>query len=180
MRRVAFFITAMLCAASAGADTKQADELDQLFGKLKTTTEPDEQRTAQSRIWSIWMQSGSITQDLVLQQATSAMVDGEYYTSESMLNILIGKHPNEAEPYNKRAELYFLMGRLDSALKDADAALEREPRHFGALAGRGLILQRLGRDHDALDAYHQALAINPNLTGVAAAAKLIEKANPGL
>jgi tetratricopeptide (TPR) repeat protein len=180
MRRVLVVFLAALWGTAAGADTKQVDELDQLFGKLKTTTETDEQRTAQSRIWSIWMQSGSVTQDLILQQATAAMVDEEYYTSEAMLNVLIGKQPGDAEPYNKRAELYFLMGRLDEALKDTDATLEREPRHFGALAGKGLILQRMGREKDALEAYHQALAINPNLTGVAAAAKLIEKTNPGL
>jgi tetratricopeptide (TPR) repeat protein len=156
------------------------EDLDKLFGRLKTGELGEEQRTAQSRIWSIWMQSGSITHDLILQQATMAMIDAEYYTSEEMLNVLIDRRPDFAEAYNKRAELYFLMGRLDDALSDIDVALEREPRHFGAMAGRGLILQWLGRDKEALQAYRDALAVNSGLKGVEAAAKILERQSPAL
>jgi len=179
----------LICAAVAlttpalGSDTagaKRVEELDQLFGKLRSSTDGDEARTTQSRIWSAWMQSGSLTQDLILQQATHAMIAQEYYTSEEMLNALVARQPDGAEPYNKRAELYFMMGRLDDALRDTERALDREPRHFGALAGRGLILQWLGKDQEALVAYRAALAINPNLAGVASAIKLIEKQTPEL
>jgi tetratricopeptide (TPR) repeat protein len=179
----------LICAAVAlttpafGSDTagaKRVEELDQLFGKLRSSTDGDEARTTQSRIWSAWMQSGSVTQDLILQQATHAMIAQEYYTSEEMLNALVARQPDGAEPYNKRAELYFMMGRLDDALRDTERALDREPRHFGALAGRGLILQWLGKDQEALVAYRAALAINPNLAGVASAIKLIEKQTPEL
>ena len=44
--------------------------------------------------------------------------------------------------------------------------LAREPRHFGALSGLGLILQDIGDDKDALEAYRKALAIDPHLESV--------------
>ena len=44
--------------------------------------------------------------------------------------------------------------------------LVREPRHFGALAGLGMIMQDLGDDKRALDAFRKALAINPHMDKV--------------
>jgi hypothetical protein len=41
--------------------------------------------------------------------------------------------------------------------------LKREPRHFGALAGLGMILQEVGDEKRALDAFRKALEINPHL-----------------
>jgi Tfp pilus assembly protein PilF len=44
--------------------------------------------------------------------------------------------------------------------------LAREPRHFGALAGLGIILQEFGDDKRALDAFRRALAIHPHIERV--------------
>jgi len=41
--------------------------------------------------------------------------------------------------------------------------LKREPRHFGALSGLGLILQDIGDDKQALEVYRRALAVYPRL-----------------
>ena len=49
------------------------------------------------------------------------------------------------------------------ALADIREVLTREPRHFGALSGLGLILQEIGDDKHALEAYRRALAIDPHL-----------------
>ena len=41
--------------------------------------------------------------------------------------------------------------------------LAREPRHFGALSGLGIILQELGDDKRALEVFRRALAVHPRL-----------------
>lgn len=44
--------------------------------------------------------------------------------------------------------------------------LRYEPRHYGAWAGLGKILQQTGDEKRALDAYRRALAIHPHLDGL--------------
>ena len=54
---------------------------------------------------------------------------------------------------------------------DIREVLVREPRHFGALSGLGLILQEIGDEKHALEAYRRALAIDPHLENVEEAIK---------
>ena len=49
------------------------------------------------------------------------------------------------------------------SIADIRQVLKREPRHFGALTGLGLILQDIGDDKQALEVYRRALAVYPRL-----------------
>jgi Flp pilus assembly protein TadD len=62
--------------------------------------------------------------------------------------------------------VYYVKKDFGRALADIREVLAREPRHFGALSGLGIILQEIGEDRHALDAFRRALAIHPHLERV--------------
>ena len=59
--------------------------------------------------------------------------------------------------------MLYIMGEHDRSLADIDRVLALEPRHFGALAGIGLIRMDKGEYREALAAFRKALAVNPFL-----------------
>jgi tetratricopeptide (TPR) repeat protein len=174
----------MFSAGGALADTtavqSQTVELDTLFAKLRDPSIGSDAMRVERQIWDNWLHQGSDAENEALAKATSVMNIGDFKTADVMLTELVGKSPNFAEAWNKRATLYFLMQRYDESLADIVKTLDLEPRHFGALAGRGMIYQRLGRDKDALAAFKDALAVNPNLPGAGLAVHELEKKLPEL
>jgi len=152
----------------------RAEQLDKLFARLiKSTDDAEAQRVEQS-IWSLWMTSDSPTADALLAQAMKASAANETATALSILDNLIEVHPDYAEAWNKRATIYFIIGRYNDSLKDIDKVLELEPRHFGALSGRGMIKRRQGDLAAARAAFEEALSFNPHMEGVERALEEIE------
>ena len=61
------------------------------------------------------------------------------------------------------------------SLADIDKVLALEPRHFGALSGLGMIRRDKGDERGALEAFREALSINPFMSNVQDAVKALEK-----
>ncbi len=158
----------------------RSDDLDRLFGSLQANTGLRDPAKTESEIWHLWMQSDSKTADLLLAQATRAMNDGETDLAETMFTKIVEEFPNYAEAYNKRASLYFLVGKNNLALKDIDKTLELEPRHFGALIGRGSIYRQEKKFAEALSSYKEALSINPAMKNIEATIKELQRLSPSL
>ncbi|MCA3555005.1 tetratricopeptide repeat protein [Aestuariivirga sp.] len=157
---------------------QRADQLDLLFAQLrKPGIEAD---TVEEKIWALWGASDSPTAEVLLTQSTVAIADGAPAEALSILNRLIGANPDFAEAWNKRATLYFMMKKDDLALADIAHVLELEPRHFGALAGKGMILLRQKKYSAAREAYEEALAVNPTLDDVKAALKKLDRVEQGI
>jgi tetratricopeptide (TPR) repeat protein len=80
-----------------------------------------------------------------------------------LLDRIIQIKPDYTEAYNRRATAFYMKKEFNRSLEDIRQVLAREPRHFGALAGLGLIMQDLGDEKRALDVYRKALAVHPRL-----------------
>jgi tetratricopeptide (TPR) repeat protein len=79
---------------------------------------------------------------------------------------VIKLRPDYTEAWNRRATLYYLKNDYVHSMQDIQQVLIREPRHFGALVGLGMIMQEVGDDKRALEAFRKALAVNPHLEKV--------------
>jgi tetratricopeptide (TPR) repeat protein len=152
----------------------RAEQLDKLFARLiKSSDASDAQRTEQS-IWNLWMTSDSATADALLAQAMKASAANETGAALSILDKVIEVHPNYAEAWNKRATVYFLIGRYNDSIKDIEKVLELEPRHFGALSGLGMIKRQQHDLAGARAAFEEALSYNPHMEGAKRALEEIE------
>lgn len=145
---------------------QRAPSLDTLFQALKIAPDVESAKAIENRIWATWMVSGSDTCNLLMGRAKAAADEKDYDLAIKLLDAVIELKPDYVEGWNRRATVYYLMNDYGHALADIREVLAREPRHFGALAGLGLILQELGDDAHALEAYRRALAINPHLEHV--------------
>lgn len=135
--------------------------LDDLFKRLGAASDPDEAKGYAEAIEHVWMQTQSDTASLIMQRATQASTGKNYPLALSLLDRLVALGPDWAEAWNQRATVKFLMQDTDGAMADIDRVMKLEPRHFGALTGMGVILQRSGLDKRALQVFNKALEIYP-------------------
>jgi len=147
-----------------GADKTRG--LDFLFGALKAAPDEASAKHVEARIWAIWMQTPSDTAALLMMRAKVAMEAQQMEVALKLLDAIIKLRPDWTEAWNRRATLYYVQNDYARSLADIRQVLAREPRHFGALAGLGMIMQDLGDDKHALEAFRKALAINPHLEKV--------------
>lgn len=149
--------------------------LDALFVELQKPDLSDPERVT-SEIWIQWSRSGSPAMDLLFGRGQSAMAAGAPELAIAHFTALIDHAPEFAEGWNARATAYFQTGDLGPSVADIAKVLQLNPRHFGALAGLGMIFEELGRPEKALEVYQAALAVNPHMPDVLDAVKRLESA----
>jgi tetratricopeptide (TPR) repeat protein len=137
--------------------------LDTLFQALKIAPDEASAKAIEERIWTIWTLSGSDTCNLLMGRAKAAIDEKNYDLGIKLLDAIIEIKPDYVEAWNRRATAYYLKNDFGHSIADISQVLAREPRHFAALSGLGLILQEIGDDKHALEAYRKALAVDPHL-----------------
>lgn len=135
--------------------------------------DPEVRVHAQGAVWQVWSRSGNPEVDALLKSGIRHMEEGRMGQAVEAFTRITERLPDFAEGWNKRATAYYLMGDYDQSLKDCDEVIKRNPQHFGALSGYGLIYIRRGELERALEYFQKALEINPNLEGVEQSIDLI-------
>ncbi len=153
----------------------RAEQLDTLFARLKSAKDEAAAKRTEDAILAIWLQSGSDTVDLLMSWSVKAIGKKDYAQALDILDRVVTLKPDYAEGWNSRATVYFLTDKYGPSLSDIEHVLVLEPRHFGALVGLGSIFHVLGDDKRAIDAFRQALALDPHLANARKALDELEK-----
>ena len=137
--------------------------LDFLFEALKVAPDDTSAKAIEQRIWSLWVISRSDTANLLMTRVKTAVEAKDLDLAIKLLDSIVIIRPDYIEAWNRRATIYYLKKDFGNSLADIRQVLQREPRHFGALSGLGLIMQEIGDDKRALEVYRRALDVYPRL-----------------
>lgn len=137
------------------------------LAKVLFDEDEDNRSAAEAAMWSAWSRSGDAQIDTLFKKGVTQMNSGEPEAAAATFTEVIRKNPGFAEAWNKRATVYFFMKRFKESLADCDEVIKRNPVHFGVLSGYGQIYAQMEYFDKALEYFERAIAINPNIDGVA-------------
>ena len=149
--------------------------LDFLFGALKVAPDDVTAKAVEQRIWALWSHSSSDTTMLLMARVQDAIEAKDLDLALKLLSAVIKIKPKYVEAWNRRATIYYMKKDYGRALADIHEVLRREPRHFGALSGLGLIMQDIGDDKQALEVYRRTLAIYPRIQRIPELVKTLQE-----
>ena len=142
---------------------QRGQDLDFLFGALKAAPDPEAAKAVEGRIWAVWLVSKSDTTNLLMTRVRAAVDSKNLDLAVQLLDKIVLLRPDYVEGWNRRATIRYMQKDYTRSIEDIRQVLAREPRHFGALSGLGMILQELGDDKRALEVFRKAVDINPHL-----------------
>ncbi len=152
----------------------QKSELNKLFENLKNK-DVSSSFDIEQKIWKIWSthpKNDNLTK--LLDKGSELVRKNKLFESVDIFTEVIELDPNWAEAWNKRATVYYLIGEFKKSQDDIDKVLELENRHFGALAGQGLVNIKLKNYEKAIRSYQRALEIYPSMQSPTIMIKEIE------
>ena len=160
-----FFILSVfffLSLSAAFADERKK-QLDKLFNELKTDN-PVLTFEVEQKIWKIWSTHPKRNElTLMLSEGSTLVKNDKLNEAVNIFTKVIELDPNWAEAWNKRATVLYLLGEFQKSQNDIDNVLKLEERHFGALAGQGLVNIQLKNYDKAIMSYEKAQKIYPTM-----------------
>ena len=159
-------VVARRSAVQQLADTGVMADLPALVRALRDP-DPIVRGFVESAMWSVWSRSGDEAVDRLFAVGVEQMGQRQLEAAAETFSRIIERRPDFAEGWNKRATVYFLLGDYRRSLADCDEVMARNPYHWGALSGYGMIYMQLDQPGRAIDYLEKALAVNPNLDQIA-------------
>lgn len=162
----AILLVFLVLGLSAAPRADQSDaRLDGLFTELGEAASPTEAAPFAQRIWTIWHEHDDRAVGLLMAKGLSAMNRADNRKALEVFDQVVKIAPGFAEGWNKRATVHYLLQNFDESLDDIDRTLALEPRHFGALSGKGLVHAAKEQFELAIEAFEAALAVHPQMVG---------------
>ena len=161
MKKIIFIIL-ILYSNVLIADERKS-ELDKLFNDLKINNDSLSFK-AEQKIWKLWSTHPSDQKLTEMLSKGSDLVNNQKHDEAIIIfTKVIDLDPDWAEAWNKRATVLYLIGEYQGSQNDINKVLQLEDRHFGALAGQGLVNIQLKNYEKAMMSYEKAKKIYPTM-----------------
>ncbi len=147
--------------ASAGFDLAYLKGETQLLRALKSES-PGVRTVAMNALWDLWSRAGGHEAFHQIQAANRALQHRSYQEALQILTRLTREYPDFPEGWNRRATLYWQLGRIEESIADAKRTVALNPNHFGAWQGMGLCEVHRGDLEEACRCLRRALRITPH------------------
>jgi tetratricopeptide (TPR) repeat protein len=141
-----------------------------LFGTMESNAalaralrdaDPAVRDLAGNSLWSLWYRADTPENNAMLEQVRILIGRDRLADAVAMTSRLIARAPNFAEAYNQRAIAHYFQGHFEESAADCEQVLERNPYHFGALAGLAQCQLHMNRRREALKTLRRALHLQP-------------------
>ena len=139
------------------------NQLNILFNELKINN-ASLAKEIEKKIWNIWIThptNNNLT--INLSEGSRLIKNQQLLKAVKVFTEVIRKDPTWAEAWNKRATVLYLLGKYEDSQKDIENVLKLERRHFGALAGQGLVNIKLQNYEKAIKSYQKVQDIYPSM-----------------
>ena len=174
MKKIVTAIVIFFLSSVSFADDQER-EFYKLFLELKKNISSKSSNIEQ-QIWLLWSTHPSDEKlTSMLDEGSRLVQDQKLLRAISVFTEAIELDPSWAEAWNKRATVLYMVGEFQKSQNDIDKVLELEKRHFGALAGQGLVNIQLQNYEKAIKSYQMAEEIYPAMKSPKLMIKQIEE-----
>lgn len=153
---------------------RAAVRMNALYDALERAPNAAAAKAIETRIEIARMESGSATADLLMSRVRTSLEAKDNGLALELLNSVVDLAPNFIEARAQRATLYYESKDVGRALADLRVIVAKDPRHYTALTGLGIIFGELDQDKLALEAFRRAMKVNPHIDGVTEIVKKLQ------